>query len=155
MLAPHVHHARVRRHPMARQRSAKGMGDGRARHLYLIQFTYTAKAWHDLLRGKAAQRDRIKAVEKLIEALGGCFPQITIPCGEPGKVREKFGTFGDHDVVTLIAFPDDTAAAAFAMAISAGGAVSSFKTTRLLPWGQMMDAMQLAAQSRQEYASLE
>ncbi len=141
---------------MARQRKAKGTGNGKtAQNLYLIQFSYTAKAWNELLKGKAAQRDRIKAVEKLIETLGGCFPKITIPCGDSVTVREKFGSFGDHDVVTLIAFPDDTAAAAFAMAISAGGAVSGFKTTRLLPWGQMMDAMQLAAQSRQEYASLQ
>jgi GYD domain len=139
---------------MARQRSASGPMAAQAQNLYLCQFSYTAKAWNDLLKAKAGVRDRIKAVEKLVEALGGCFPQITIPCADPPKMREKFGTFGDHDVVTLIAFPNDTAASAFAMAISAGGAVSSFKTTRLMPWGQMMDAMQLAAQSRNQYLAL-
>jgi uncharacterized protein with GYD domain len=139
---------------MARQRYAAGSGDAKAQHVYLCQFSYTAKAWNNLLKPKA-QRDRIKAVEKLVKALGGCFPEITIPCGGPPKMREKFGTFGDHDVVTLIAFPGDTAAAAFAMAISASGAVSSFKTTRLIPWDQMTDAMQLAASNRHQYQTLE
>lgn len=140
---------------MARQRTAKGMGDSGTQSLYLIQYSYTAKAWDALLKGKPAARDRVKAVDKLVQALGGCFPVITVPCAEPPKMREKFGSFGDHDVVTLIAFPSDEAAAAFAMAISAGGAVSAFKTTKLLSWDQMMDAMQLAAQSRQQYTTLD
>lgn len=139
---------------MARSRSARSDGDVRVQHLYLIQYSYTSHAWDALLKGKAASRDRIKAVEKLVQKLGGCFPTITLPCMPDARPREKFGSFGDYDVVTLIAFPSDEAAAAFAMAISAGGAVSTFKTTKLLTWDEMTSAMGLAATTRNDYESL-
>jgi len=119
-------------------------------NLYLVQYAYTASAWNDLLK-PGAQRDRAKAVKDLVGALGGCFAEITIPCSDGPKMREKFGSFGEYDVVTLLAFPSDTAMAAFAMAISAGGLVSSFKTTKLLAWDQMMAAMELAGAKRASY----
>jgi len=127
-----------------KMKSSKAEGK-QAQNLYLCQFSYTAQAWQHMLANDKT-RDRIKGVEKLVEKLGGCFPQITIDCSScQPQPREKFGSFGDHDVVVLLAFPNDTKAAAFAMAIAAGGAVTAFKTTRLMPWPQMMDAMQAAA----------
>ena len=139
---------------MARKRiAARSAGAKSDQTLYLCQYSYTAAAWDNLLKPDA-QRDRIKAVKDLVYALGGCFPEITIPCSSGPNPSEKFGSFGEHDVVLLVAFPSDTAMAAFAMAISAGGAVSSFKTTKLLSWDQMMEAMALAADKRTSYRTL-
>lgn len=118
---------------------------------YLIQFSYTSEAWDAMLSAPAAERDRVEAVRKLVYYLGGCIGSVTFPCDEPTP-REKFGAFGDHDVVLLVAFPSDEAAATFAIMIAAGGAVTNFKTTRLLPWDQMMSAMADASGHRTIYS---
>jgi uncharacterized protein with GYD domain len=134
---------------MARKKVAKATRPTTQQQLYLCQFSYTAQAWDRLLSANDRERDRIEAVKPLLQLLGGCFVQISIECGElPPGPKEKFVTFGEHDVVALLAFPSDAAAAAFAMAIQAGGAVSSFKTTRLMPWSLGMEAMDAAAQAR-------
>ena len=44
--------------------------------------------------------------------------------------------FGEYDAVVLFEAPDDPTAAGFALAIAAGGAARSAKTTRLLQSGQ-------------------
>lgn len=133
---------------MARKKVATATRPTAQQQLYLCQFSYTAETWEWLL-GNERERDRIEAVKPLLKLLGGCFVQISIECGElePGP-KEKFVTFGDHDVVALLAFPSDAAAAAFAMAIQAGGKVNSFKTTRLMPWSLGMEAMAAAAMAR-------
>lgn len=122
-----------------------------AQQYYLIQFSYTAAAWDTLLKAGANERNRVAAVKDLIYKLHGCIATITFECDVDPTPKEKFGAFGDYDVVLLVAFPDDQAAAAFALAISAGGAVSAFKTTRILPWPQMMGAMASAASTRVLY----
>jgi uncharacterized protein with GYD domain len=133
-----------------RSKSSRPAPKRRQQH-YLVQFSYTNAAWENLLKDYE-HRDRVKAVEALVARLGGCIGRVTFPCEDPGVPREgKFGAFGDHDVVVLIAFPSDDAAASFAMAISAGGAVKSIKTTRILPWPEMMSAMAAAADSRASY----
>jgi uncharacterized protein with GYD domain len=139
---------------MARKERAAQTAASTSQNLYLIQFSYTARGWEALLKADEKGRDRIKAVDPIIKALGGCFPKITIPCADGPVIREKFICFGSHDVVTLIAFPSDTAAAAFGIAISAGGAVTGFKTTRLMSWDDAQGAMQLAATSRPMYQRL-
>jgi uncharacterized protein with GYD domain len=112
---------------------------------YLVQFSYTPEAWADLLRDET-KRDRIAAVKPIVEALGGYFPEITFPGEYPSHTTEgKFAAFGDHDVIALIGFPDDQRAAAFAMTISQGTGVKSFKTTPLLSWDEATAAMGLAA----------
>ena len=121
-----------------------------AQQYYLIQFSYTSAAWDTLLKAGTNERNRAAAVKDLVYKLGGCIATITFECDDPTP-KEKFGAFGDYDVVLLVAFPDDQAAAAFALTISAGGAVSAFKTTRILPWPQMMDAMASAASYRTLY----
>ena len=111
---------------------------------YLVQYSYTPAAWDFLLRNES-RRNRPDAVRRLVESFGGCIGQITFPCDPTPYPTEKFGAFGDHDVVVLLAFPDDQAAAGFAMAVTAGGGVSSFKTTRILTWSDTMEAMSSAA----------
>lgn len=118
---------------------------------YLIQFSYTSAAWDSLLKAGTNERNRAAAVKDLVYKLGGCIATITFECDVDPTPKEKFGAFGDYDVVLLVAFPNDQAAATFALAISAGGAVSAFKTTRILPWPQMMQAMASAASTRVLY----
>ncbi len=118
---------------------------------YLIQFSYTSAAWDDLIKNPS-KRDRVAAVKKIVYDLGGCIATITFDCDGDPTPKEKFASFGDHDVVVLIAFPSDDAAAAFAMAISAGGGVKSMKTTRIMPWKQAMAAMGTAMAVQAGYA---
>ena len=72
--------------------------------LYMYQAAYTAES-------VAAQinepQDRIEAVKPALEALGG-------------KILVGGYPFGDYDVLAVYEAPDDTAAAAFALAIAAG-----------------------------------
>jgi uncharacterized protein with GYD domain len=118
---------------------------GQPMKYYLVQFSYTPEAWADMI-GDESKRDRIAAVKPLVTALKGCFAQIYFPpCEPPSHTTEgKFAAFGDHDVVALLAFPDDQHAAAFAMSVSQGHGVKSFKTTPLLAWDEAMAAMALA-----------
>jgi uncharacterized protein with GYD domain len=118
---------------------------------YLIQYSYTSTAWDDLLKNPG-KRDRVAAVKPIVAALGGCIATITFECDYNPNPTEKFVSFGDHDVVALIAFPSDDAAAAFAMIVSAGGGVKSMKTTRIMPWEQAMGAMGTARSIQERYA---
>lgn len=114
-----------------------------AQQYYLFQFSYTPTAWAALVKTPS---DRVKDLDKLVKAFGGCFARITFPCDsrDDGTLNGKFISFGDRDVVALLAFPDDKAAAGFAMTIGAGHAVTSMKTTKLLSWNEAMSAMTTA-----------
>jgi uncharacterized protein with GYD domain len=59
--------------------------------------------------------------------------------------------FGDDDVVGVIDLPTPEAAAAFALAITAGGAMRSFKTTPLLTVEEGIAAMKKAADVGKKY----
>jgi uncharacterized protein with GYD domain len=84
--------------------------------LYMYQVSYTSEAVAALI---SEPQDRAEAVRPAIEALGGKL----IAAGYP---------MGEYDAIVLFEAPDDTSAAAFALAIAAGGAAKSAKTTRLL-----------------------
>jgi hypothetical protein len=113
--------------------------------VYLIEYSYTSDAWHALVTG-AAVRDRHQAVEPLLRRLGGCFPRLIFECDPPIVVRDKFVAFGESDVVAFVYFPDNERAAAFAMAILAGGGVKSFKTTPLISLDDAIEKSMKAAQ---------
>ena len=98
---------------------------------YLVQVSYTSGAWASLIK---SPQDRIQVVSKSVEKLGG-------------KVLHGWLTFGDYDTVVVIEMPDNTSAAAFAMAISAGGACKSVKTTALLSQEEGLEAAQKATTS--------
>src|SRR5579862_5834516 len=97
----------------------------------MFQVSYTPAAWAAMLQHP---QDRSKAVQKSIEELGG-------------KVVGFWMTFGESDILGIIEMPNNTAAAAFAMAVSAGGACKSVKTTPLLDLGHGISAMKKAAKS--------
>jgi len=98
---------------------------------FLIQAAYTTEAVQALLH---EPQDRTAALRAPIEKLGG-------------KVHNLFLSFGDYDAVALIEMPDNVAAAAIALAISAGGACKSVKTTALLTGAEAIEAARKAATS--------
>ncbi len=98
---------------------------------YLFQVSYTAEALATMIK---RPQDRAEAVRKPIEKLGG-------------KVVGFWLSFGDYDVVGIFEMPDNVSAAAFALAIAAGGACKSVKTTPLLSVEDGLAAMKKAAGS--------
>lgn len=116
--------------------------------LYKIEYSYTPDAWDALIEG-GVERNRQRAVEDLVKALGGRFPRLVFD-GEPKvpDVASKHFTFGESDVTALIHFPDNQAAAAFAMLISATRSVKSFRTTPLLSIDEAIATMQKAKDAK-------
>jgi uncharacterized protein with GYD domain len=98
---------------------------------YLIQVGYNTSGLAGLVK---EPQDRIERVTPAIEALGG-------------RVECAYYAFGDHDVVLICEMPDNSTAAAFALAVGAGGTVSSYKTTVLLTSEEAVQAMSKAAES--------
>ena len=99
---------------------------------YLSKFSYTPEAWARLIRNP---EDRRKAAEAYIESVGG-------------KLHGFWYAFGTHDGYNLWEAPDNVSMAAVAVAISAGGALSSFETTILLSVEETLDALRKAEQVR-------
>jgi uncharacterized protein with GYD domain len=83
---------------------------------YLIQVAYAPASVAGLIK---KPHDRAAVIGKVIEKLGG-------------KLTGFWLSFGDYDVVGIFEMPDATSAAAFALAIGAGGGCKSIKTTPLL-----------------------
>lgn len=98
---------------------------------YMIQGAYTAEAWATQLKNP---QDRAEAVRGVIEGLGG-------------KVVNAFLAFGEYDFVLICEMSDNVSAGAFSMALAAGGAAKSAKTTVLMTVDEATTAMKRAAGS--------
>lgn len=98
---------------------------------YLFQVAYNSSALSALI---SHPQDRAEAVRKPIEKLGG-------------KVVGFWLSFGEYDLVSIIEMPDNVSAAAFALAVAAGGAIKAQKTTPLLSVDDGMEALKKAATS--------
>jgi uncharacterized protein with GYD domain len=92
---------------------------------FLLQVAYTSEAWATLVQNP---QDRIGVVSKAIENLGG-------------RLTGGWLSFGEYDTVAILEAPDNVAAAAFSMAVAAGGACKSVKTTPLLSVAEGLAAM--------------
>jgi uncharacterized protein with GYD domain len=84
--------------------------------LYLTRFSYTPATWAKLINNP---EDRRAAAKEYIEGVGG-------------NLQGFWYAFGDHDGYNLWEAPDNVSMAATALAIGAGGALSSVQTTVLL-----------------------
>lgn len=98
---------------------------------YLYQAAYTSQAWAGQVKNPT---NRLAAVAKMIEDSGG-------------KVVASYYAFGPHDVVIIAEMPDNTAAAAFSIAVAAAGAVSHLRTTPLMTPDEGVAAIRAAGQS--------
>lgn len=99
---------------------------------YLTRFSYTPQAWATLVKNP---EDRRPAATKYIESVGG-------------KLHGFWYAFGDQDGYCLWEAQDNVSMAAAAIALSAGGALSSFHTTVLLTVEETVAAMRKAASIR-------
>ena len=98
---------------------------------YLLQASYSTEALAAMIK---KPQNRTEAVRKAIEKIGGSMDAIWL-------------SFGDYDIVTIMEMPNNASAAAFALAIAAGGACKSVKTTPLLTVEEGMAAMKKAGNS--------
>ncbi len=96
---------------------------------YLLQVAYKPETWASLVQNP---QDRSEAIRNPVEKLGG-------------KVERFWMAFGEYDVIGVVEMPDNVAAAAFAIAIEAGGACKNVKTTPLLSTQEGLEAMRKAA----------
>jgi uncharacterized protein with GYD domain len=94
----------------------------------LIQAAYTPDAWAAMVK---QPQNRLDAVRPVVEKLGG-------------KFEHAWLAFGEYDIVAVVEMPENTDAAAFAMAAAAGGALKAFKTTPLLSVEEGVEAMRKA-----------
>lgn len=95
---------------------------------YLLQVGYGPQAWAAMVR---KPQNRAEAVKGAIEKLGG-------------KITGFWFTFGEDDVIAIMEMPDNVSAAAFSLAVAAGGACRSCRTTPLLTIEEGMEAMKKA-----------
>ena len=98
---------------------------------YLIQVAYNTEGWKGLI---ANPQDRMEAIKPAVEQLDG-------------TVVSGWLAFGKYDVVAIVDLPTNVSAAAFSMAVSAGGTVSDFQTTPLMSMDEAITAMELAGES--------
>ena len=104
---------------------------------YLLQVSYSAESLTALIK---RPQNRGEIVGKSVEKLGG-------------SVTGFWLAFGDYDVVGIVEMPDNVTAAAFAMAIAAGGGCKNVKTTPLMSMTEGIDALKKASSSGYKPAS--
>lgn len=92
---------------------------------YLVEVGYNTSGIAGLVK---EPQDRIEKVTPAVEALGG-------------RIECAYYAFGEHDIVLICEMPDNASAAAFALAVGAGGTVASYKTTVLLTPQEAVEAM--------------
>ena len=97
--------------------------------MYLTRFSYTPETWAKLIKNP---EDRRAAAKQYIESVGG-------------KLHGFWYAFGDQDGYNLWEAPDTVSMAATALAINAGGALSSFETIVLLTVDETLDALKQAS----------
>ncbi len=104
--------------------------------LYMYQAAYTAESVAAQIK---EPQDRVKVVTPALEALGA-------------KILMGGYPFGEYDVLAIYEAPDDTTAASVALAVAAGGAVKSAKTTRLLSGQEWIESLRKAQGSQYQPA---
>src|SRR5438876_11234562 len=103
-------------------------GKETAMPFYALQTSYTPLGWAALLN---APENRLEAVRPVVERLGG-------------SIVNGWFSFGDYDLLVICEMPDSVSAAALSMAVSAGGAVKSAKTTPLMTFDEGLEALRRA-----------
>ena len=96
---------------------------------FLLQGAYTAEAWRALVNNP---QDRTVAIRPAVEKLGG-------------SIESVWFAFGEYDVVLIMEMPDNVSAAAFSLAVAAGGAFKVHRTTPLMTIEEGVEAMRRAA----------
>ena len=105
--------------------------------LYMYQAAYTAESWAAQMKDP---QNRVETVGRQVcEAAGGAFVGGWL-------------CFGDYDIVIIADVPDNESMAAIALAVGAGGAIKSSKTTVLMSGDQGIAALNKAKDIAGAYA---
>jgi uncharacterized protein with GYD domain len=96
---------------------------------YMIQAAYTSEAVAKLIR---RPQDRLGSLRPMFKKLGG-------------SLEGAWFAFGDYDVVLIAEMPNNVTTAALALAVAAGGALRTMKTTPLLTAKEGVAAMRKAS----------
>jgi uncharacterized protein with GYD domain len=104
--------------------------------IYMYQLAYTAESW-------AAQ---VKNPENRVE-------NVARPGAEAagGKLIGGWLSFGEYDAVLIVDMPNEASMAALAIAVAAGGALRSSKTTLLMTGAQGIEALNKAGDVAKTY----
>jgi uncharacterized protein with GYD domain len=105
---------------------------GQTMPLYLTKFSYTPETWARLAEHPENRRE---AARSYVESVGG-------------TLHGFWYAFGSHDGYALWEAPDNVSMAAVALAITSGGALSSFDTTVLLTVEETLEALGMVEQVR-------
>ncbi len=129
---------------------------------FLIRLSYQAAAWSELVATATDVDTRLASVRGLVAQLGGSFAHFHFfegphfaAAGQSHVIEDKFFGFGEDDVITVVALPDNRTAQAFSMAIAAESGVRQVNLTPLVPIPHAIEAMGTAreARSRISYAA--
>ncbi len=104
--------------------------------LYMYQFAYTPESW-------AAQ---VKNPQNRIENVGRAATEAA-----GGQFIGGWLCMGDYDALLIADVPSIEAMAAIALAVTAGGAIKSGKTTALMTGAQGVEALKKAAAVAKTY----
>jgi len=96
-----------------------------------VQGAYTSETWKSLLKKPV---NRFDAIRPAIKKLGG-------------TIEGGWFVFGKYDFVLIAQMPDNISAAAFSLAVAAGGSLKAAKTTSLMTAVEGIAAMKKAAAS--------
>jgi uncharacterized protein with GYD domain len=98
--------------------------------IYMWQGAYTAESIAAQIK---QPQDRLEvAARPIVEAAGG-------------KLLAGGFSFGEYDLNIIFEAPDDVSAGSIALAVAAGGALKSAKTTKLLSGSEWVGALRKAA----------
>jgi uncharacterized protein with GYD domain len=104
--------------------------------LYMYQFAYTSESW-------AAQ---MKNPQNRVEQIGRAAAEAV-----GGKFIGGWLSMGEYDAVLIADVPDIESMAAIALAVAAGGALKSGKTTSLMTGDQGVTALKKATTVAKAY----
>jgi uncharacterized protein with GYD domain len=95
---------------------------------YLLQVDLKPEAYATMMQNP---QDRAEAVRPIFEAVGG-------------SLEEYYFAVGENTVYVVCEVPDPASQEALTMAVLAGGAITSIKTTGILTAQEAMDVMKKA-----------
>jgi len=104
--------------------------------LYMYQAAYTPESWAAQLKHPENRAEKVGRA--LCEAAGG-------------KLVGAWYCFGEYDLVLVAEMPNAESMASVALAVGAGGAVRSAKTTALMSGAEGVAAMTAAAKVAHGY----
>jgi uncharacterized protein with GYD domain len=99
--------------------------------LFAQQIAYQPVAWQALIKNP---QNRLDALRDVVAGLGG-------------RIIDGWLTLGDFDALVICELPDEGTAAAFSMAVGAGGAMRAVKTTPLISMADGVESMRKASQA--------